>query len=50
MGFARQVGDRVVMFEAGIVVEEGKPGEMLRQPRHAATQRFLSSLLKEQVE
>jgi polar amino acid transport system ATP-binding protein len=48
MEFARQVGDRVLMFENGAIIEEGKPNELLRNPRHASTQRFLSSLLKEQ--
>jgi len=48
MEFARQVGDRVLMFENGVVIEEGKPNELLRSPKHPSTQRFLSSLLKEQ--
>jgi len=48
MEFARQVGDRVLMFENGVVIEEGKPNDLLRNPQHASTQRFLSSLLKEQ--
>jgi polar amino acid transport system ATP-binding protein len=47
MEFARQVGDRIVVFENGVIVEEGKPNEVLRNPRHTSTQRFLSSLLKE---
>ena len=47
MEFARQVGDRVLMFEKGTIIEEGKPNELLRNPQHASTQRFLSSLLKE---
>ena len=47
MEFARQVGDRIVVFENGIIIEEGKPNEVLRNPQHASTQRFLSSLLKE---
>jgi polar amino acid transport system ATP-binding protein len=47
MEFARQVGDRVVMFEHGAVIEQGKPNEVLRNPQHASTQRFLRSLLKE---
>jgi polar amino acid transport system ATP-binding protein len=47
MEFARQVGDRVAMFEHGAVVEQGKPNEVLRNPRHTSTQRFLRSLLKE---
>jgi polar amino acid transport system ATP-binding protein len=48
MGFARQVGDRILMLEKGTIIEEGSPTELLRNPRHASTQRFLSSLLKEQ--
>jgi ABC-type polar amino acid transport system ATPase subunit len=47
MEFARQVGDRVVMFEHGEVVEQGTPREVLRNPSHPTTQRFLSSLLRE---
>jgi len=47
MEFARQAGDRVVMFEHGEVVEQGKPNDVLRNPTHAFTQRFLRSLLKE---
>jgi len=49
MEFARQVGDRIVMFEAGRIIEQGKPGEVLRRPAHASTQRFLASLLREDV-
>jgi ABC-type polar amino acid transport system ATPase subunit len=45
MEFARQVGDRVVMFEAGEVIEQGRPNEVLRSPSRASTQRFLRSLL-----
>ena len=48
MEFARQVGDRILMVENGVIIEEGKPNELLRNPQHASTQRFLSSLLKEQ--
>jgi ABC-type polar amino acid transport system ATPase subunit len=48
MEFARQVGDRVLMFENGAIIEEGKPNDLLRNPQHASTQRFLSSLLKGQ--
>ena len=41
MGFAREVADRVVFMDAGVVVEEGPPGEVLVAPRHERTQRFL---------
>ncbi len=49
MEFARQVGDRVLMFENGAIVEEGKPNDLLRNPQHVSTQRFLSSILREQA-
>jgi polar amino acid transport system ATP-binding protein len=45
MQFARQVGDRVLMFEEGAIVEQGKPDDLLRNPKHLSTQRFLRSLL-----
>ena len=32
MGFAREVGDRVVFMDGGVVVEEGDPREVLGQP------------------
>jgi ABC-type histidine transport system ATPase subunit len=48
MEFARHVGDRILMVENGVIIEEGRPSELLRNPKHASTQRFLSSLLKEQ--
>ena len=41
MGFAREVADRVVFMDAGVVVEEGPPSEVLVAPRHERTQRFL---------
>ena len=37
------------MVENGAIIEEGTPNELLRNPQHASTQRFLSSLLKEQL-
>lgn len=45
MGFAREVGDRVVFMDGGVVVEQGKPDEVLSNPRHARTQEFLSKVL-----
>ena len=41
MGFAREVADRVVFMDAGVVVEEGHPSEVLVEPRHERTRRFL---------
>lgn len=48
--FARQAGDRVVMFEAGRVVEEGPPSQILQKPSHESTQRFLRSLLRQETQ
>ncbi len=45
MGFARSVGDRVIMMDAGHVVETGPPGEVLANPRAERTQVFLSKVL-----
>jgi len=41
MGFAREVGDRVVFMDGGVVVEEGTPEQVLTDPQHERTQRFL---------
>jgi polar amino acid transport system ATP-binding protein len=41
MGFARQVADRVVFMDAGVIVEQGHPDQVLGSPRHERTQRFL---------
>jgi len=45
MGFARQVADRVLFLDEGLVVEEGPPADIFDQPRHERTQRFLSKVL-----
>lgn len=41
MGFAQEVGDRVVFMDDGAVVEEGPPEQVLGDPQHERTQRFL---------
>jgi polar amino acid transport system ATP-binding protein len=41
MGFAREVADRVVFMDEGVVVEEGRPSQVLVEPRHERTRRFL---------
>jgi polar amino acid transport system ATP-binding protein len=41
MGFAQEVGDRVVFMDDGVVVEEGTPEQVLGDPQHERTQRFL---------
>jgi polar amino acid transport system ATP-binding protein len=45
MGFARQVADRVLFLDEGLVVEEGLPADIFDQPKHERTQRFLSKVL-----
>jgi polar amino acid transport system ATP-binding protein len=45
MGFAREVADRVVFMDAGLVVEQGKPADVLGNPRHERTRAFLSKVL-----
>ncbi|MTV26113.1 amino acid ABC transporter ATP-binding protein [Nitriliruptoraceae bacterium ZYF776] len=42
MGFAREVADRVVFMDGGVIVEEGPPSQVLDAPKHERTQRFLS--------
>jgi len=45
MGFARSVGDRIVMMDAGRIIESGPPAELLDRPRHERTVAFLSKVL-----
>ena len=41
LGFAREVADRVIFMDQGVVVEEGTAAEVLDHPRHPRTQAFL---------
>ena len=45
MGFAREVADQLVFMDDGVIVESGKPREVLSNPQHQRTQAFLSKLL-----
>jgi ABC-type polar amino acid transport system ATPase subunit len=45
MGFARQVADRVLFLDEGLVVEQGTPAELFDSPREERTRRFLSKVL-----
>ncbi len=45
IGFAREVGSRVVFMEGGYIVEEGTPEEVLDHPKEARTIDFLSKVL-----
>ena len=46
MGFAKEVGRRVLFMDQGVVMESGKPGEIFDDPKNERTQKFLSSVLK----
>jgi polar amino acid transport system ATP-binding protein len=44
MGFARQVADVVCFLDGGVILEQGRPEQVLGAPAHERTQRFLSRL------
>jgi polar amino acid transport system ATP-binding protein len=46
MGFAREVADRVIFMDRGVLVEEGLPHELLDQPRVERTRQFLKKVLR----
>ncbi len=46
MGFAKEVGDRVIFMDEGQVIEEGCPTEIFSNPKHPRTQDFLGKVLK----
>ncbi|KAF0092064.1 MAG: polar amino acid transport system ATP-binding protein [Fusobacteria bacterium] len=45
MGFAREVGTRVLFMDDGVIVEDGTPLEMFTDSKNARTQEFLSRIL-----
>lgn len=45
MGFAREVADRVIFMDAGIIVEQGTPKEVFEQTKEIRTRDFLSKVL-----
>ncbi|WP_419884479.1 amino acid ABC transporter ATP-binding protein [Paenibacillus sp. B-A-8] len=45
MGFAREVGDRILFMDGGVIVEQGTPAQVFGNPQHARTQDFLSKVL-----
>lgn len=45
IGFAREVADKVVFMDDGVVVEAGPPEEILSNPKHERTRSFLSRVL-----
>ena len=44
MGFAREVADRVIFMEDGVIVEEGTPAEVFDHPKHERTKDFLGHI------
>jgi general L-amino acid transport system ATP-binding protein len=46
MGFAREVADRMVFMDEGMIVEEGSPEHFFENPTHARTKLFLSKILR----
>ncbi|MCR4943939.1 MAG: amino acid ABC transporter ATP-binding protein [Clostridium sp.] len=45
MGFAREVGDRILFIDGGKIVEEGTPDEIFNHPKNERTKDFLSKVL-----
>lgn len=45
MGFAREVGDRVIFMDEGMIIEEGTPDQIFNNARHERTRTFLSKIL-----
>ena len=45
MGFAREVADRVLFIDEGIIMEEGKPDELFQNPKSARLKDFLSKVI-----
>jgi len=46
MGFAREVGDRVLFMDDGLIVEEGPPEQIFTNPQNERTKAFLGKILK----
>jgi len=45
MGFAREVGDRVLFMDGGLILEEGTPEEIFGNPQNPRTRDFLNKVL-----
>jgi polar amino acid transport system ATP-binding protein len=45
LGFARDVGDKVVFMDDGVIVEQGPPVQVLDDPREERTKKFLGLVL-----
>ncbi|WP_068773596.1 amino acid ABC transporter ATP-binding protein [Paenibacillus sp. FJAT-26967] len=47
MSFAREVSNHVVFMDGGVIVEEGKPGELFHSPKEERTKQFLKRITPE---
>jgi general L-amino acid transport system ATP-binding protein len=45
VGFAREVADRIILMDGGMIIEEGKPADFFQNPKEERTQKFLSQIL-----
>ena len=45
MGFAREVSNRMIMFDEGVIVEEGTPHDIFNNPKQDRTKLFLSQII-----
>jgi ABC-type histidine transport system ATPase subunit len=45
LNFAKAVGDRIPFIDAGVVEEEGPPGDLLSRPQNARTRQFIQAVL-----
>ena len=45
VGFAREVADRIVLMDSGVLVEEAPPKEFFQNPKEERTRKFLSQIL-----
>ncbi len=45
MAFAREVADRIVFMDAGVIIEQGNPEDVLGNPTHSRTREFLARVL-----
>ena len=46
MSFARDIADRICFLDAGVILEQGPPAELLRAPREQRTQQFLQRIIE----
>ncbi|MCL1787800.1 MAG: amino acid ABC transporter ATP-binding protein [Defluviitaleaceae bacterium] len=45
MGFAKEVGSRVLFMDEGVIVEQGKPADLFGSPKHERTKMFLQKII-----